>query len=63
MVQASGGGLQVERHPNIQRSKHSLQKAAADFPVNELRNSTDGHKDLRTVCVLMMAILNNYIRV
>ena len=31
-----------ERHPNTESLKQSLRKAAADFPVDVLHNSTDG---------------------
>ena len=34
-----GRGCCKKRHPNIESLKRSLRKAAADFPVNVLRNS------------------------
>ena len=36
-----GGGCYKKRHPNIESLKQSLRKAAADFPVDVLRNSID----------------------
>ena len=52
-----------KRHPNIESLKRSLRKAAADFPNDVCAiQLMGGYKDLRTVCVLMVAILNNYLR-
>ena len=36
-----GRGCYKKRHPNIESLKRSLQKAAADFPVDVLRNSIE----------------------
>ena len=57
-----GRGCCKKRHSNIESLKRSLRKAAAGFPVDVLHNSTDGWPQrLRTVCMLMVAILNNYL--
>ena len=40
-----------QRHPNIESLKQSLQKAAADFPVNVLCNSIDGWPQRLKDCV------------
>ena len=49
-------------HPNIESLKRSLWKAAPDFPVDVyVIQLISGHKDLRTACVLMVVILNNYL--
>ena len=58
-----GRGCCKKRHPNIESLKRSLQKAAADFPVDVLCNSIDewSQRLKDCVCMLMVAILNNYL--
>ena len=56
-------GSCMKRHPNIVSLKLSLWKAGTDFPVDVLHNSIDEWSQrLKTVCVLMVAILNNYLQ-
>ena len=40
-----------KRHPNIESLKQSLRKAAADFPVDVLRNSIEGWPQSLKDCV------------
>ena len=40
-----------KRHPNIESLKRSLRKAAADFPVDVLRNSIDEWPQILKDCV------------
>ena len=47
MVQASGDGLQVE----TSHYRNYLRKAAADFPIDVLRNSIDGWPQRLKDCV------------
>ena len=58
---ASADGLQIGTS-QYESLKQNLRKAAADFPVDVLRNSSDGWpqrlKDC--VCTLVVAILNNF---
>ena len=51
-----------KRHPNIECLERSLRKAAANFPVDVLRNSVDEWPEILKDCMpLMVAILNNYL--
>ena len=46
-----GRGCCKKSHPNIESLKQSLRKAAADFPVDVLRNLTDGWPQWFKDCV------------
>ena len=46
-----GRGCCKKGHPNIESLKRSLRKAAADFPVDVMRNSIDGHPQRFKDCV------------
>ena len=59
-----GRGCCKKRHHNIESLKRSLRKAATGFPVDVLCNSIgEWPQRLKDcVCVLMVAILNNYLQ-